>query len=125
MKKKMFLLFIFSSVFFVLGNSCASNSELYRPYADSGYKGGSDFDDNLFVMGVGGGSFRSSEYNYNHSSSYSYASSQSFFGSSSSSSSIDSWYSDSAYDSSSYWCSGRDRTDYSPPDGIPDWVYKK
>lgn len=128
MKTKKFLLFIFLSVFLVLGNSCASNGERFRPYADSGYKGSTDLDDDLYVMNVGRKVFRSSDYhNASHKSSdYSFVSPSSSVGYMGSSLVDHRRYCDDKSDNSSdHTCAERERKDYSPPGGIPDWVKKK
>lgn len=128
MKTKKFLVFIISIVFLFLGNSCASNGERFRPYADSGYKGGSDLDDNLYVMNVGRKDFRSSDYHNSSKKSSNYSlSSRSSSGGYIGTPIADHrrYCDDKSNDSSSHHCHERERTNYSPPDGIPDWVYKK
>lgn len=128
MTTKRYLVFIFLSVFLILGNSCASNGERFRPYADSGYKGGADLDDDLYAVNVGRKVFRSSDYHSasRKSSNYSFSSPSSSVGYKDSTSVHHKRLCEDKDDYSiDHKCYERERKDYSPPDGIPDWVKKK
>lgn len=122
MKTKKFLLFIISSVFLVLGNSCVSDNERGRPPMGSDYREASNWNSDPYVPKV---DKRPSSYYFSGFDNRGKAASYNYDNMDRSSVHHTRHCEDKDDYSTDHKCYERERTDYSPPGGIPDWVKKK